>query len=92
MRIEQSLDNLAKNQESLERIVDDKMYNMDVKVTEIQSIVEKLRDDAEDGNEDTTTERFQTVPRAAMSSAMPVADTRTTHTAPAATPTIPRPV
>ena len=64
MRNEQSLDNLAKNQESLERIVDDKMYNMDVKVTEIQSIVEKLRDDVEDNDDRPTTDRFQTVPRA----------------------------
>ena len=89
LRIERSLANLAKNQESLERIVEDKMYNLDVKVTEIQSIVEKLRDDAEDGNEDTTTERLQTFPRAPRSSAVPVADTRTTHPALAATATVP---
>ena len=65
------------------------MYNLDVKVTEIQSTVEKLRDDAEDGNENTTTEGFQTVPRETNSSVMPVADTRTTHSAPAATSTFP---
>ena len=40
LRIERSLANLIKNQESLERIVEDKMYNLDVKVTEIQSIVD----------------------------------------------------
>ena len=39
LRIERSLTNLAKNQESLERIVEDKMYNLDVKVTDIKSIV-----------------------------------------------------
>ena len=92
LRIERSLANLAKNQESLERIVEDKMYNLDVKVTEIQSIVDKLRDDAEDGNEDTTTERYQAVPRAPRSSAMPIADTRPTHSAPATTTSLPPPV
>ena len=85
LRIERSRANLAKNQESLERIVEDKMYNLDVKVTKIQYIVEKLRDDAEDSNEDTTTKRFQTVPRVPRSSVVPVADTRTIHPAPAAT-------
>ena len=35
LRIERSLANLAKNQESLERIMEDKMYNLDVKVIEI---------------------------------------------------------
>ena len=58
LRIERSLANLAKNQQSLERIVEDKMYNVDVKVNEIQSIVEKLRDDAEDRDDRPTTNRF----------------------------------
>ena len=49
LRIERSLANLTKNQESLERIVEDKMYNLYVKITEVQSIVEKLRDDADSG-------------------------------------------
>src|SRR3989337_4196083 len=75
LRIEKSLANLTKNQESLERIVEDKIYNLDVKVTEIQSIVERLRDDAEDSDDRPTTDRFQTVPRAQRSSAEPVADT-----------------
>ena len=35
LRIERSLAYLAKNQESLGRIVEEKMYNLDVKVTEI---------------------------------------------------------
>jgi hypothetical protein len=56
------------------------MYNLDVKVTEIQSIVEHLRDDAE---------RYQIVPRAPRSSAVPVTDTRPTHSTPAATATVP---
>lgn len=92
LRIERSLANLAKNKESLEQIVEDKMYNLDVKVIEIQSIVENLRDDAEDGDEHPTTKRFQAVPRAQRSSAMPVADTRTTHSTPAATAPVPPPV
>ena len=54
--------------------------------------MEKLRDDVEDDNEDTTTERFQIVPRAPRSTAVPVADTRTTHSTHAATATIPPPV
>ena len=54
--------------------------------------MEKLRDDTEEGNEHTTTERFQTVPRAAGSSVVPVADTRPTHSAPATTTTMPPPV
>ena len=58
LRIEKSLANLTKNQESLERIVESKMYDLDVKVTETQTIVEKLRDDAEDSNDRPTTERF----------------------------------
>ena len=63
-RIEKSLANLTKNQESLERIIEDNMYNLDVKVTEIQSIVEKLWDDAEDKDDRPRTDRFHTVPRA----------------------------
>jgi hypothetical protein len=84
LRIERSLANLAKNQESLERIVEDKMYNLDVKVTEIQSMVEKLRDDTEDGDDMSTTDRFQSVPRATRSSAVPVADTIPTLSTPPA--------
>ena len=57
LRIEKSLANLTKNQESLERIVEDKMYSLDVKVTEIQTIVEKLRDDAEDRDDRPTIDR-----------------------------------
>ena len=85
LRIEKSLANLTKNQESLERIVEDKMYNLDVKVREIQTIVEKLRDDAEDNDDRPTTDRFQSVPRAQRSAAEPVADLRSAHSAPATT-------
>ena len=85
LRIEKSPANLTKNQQSLESIVEDKMYNLDVKVTKIQTIVEKLRDDAEDNDARTTTKRFQAVPRAWRSSAEPVADLRPAHSAPATT-------
>ena len=92
LRIEKSLANLTKNQESLERIVEDKMYNLDVKVREIQTIVEKLRDDAEDNDDRPTTDRFQSVPRAQRSAAEPVADLRSAHSAPATTAIVSPPV
>ena len=40
------------------------MYNLDVKVSEIQTIVDKLLDDAEDRDDRPTTDRFQTMPKA----------------------------
>jgi hypothetical protein len=100
LRIERSLANLTKNQESLERIVETKFHDLDVKITEVQTTVETLRDevdrvraDSDDSGEDRpTTERFQTVPRATRSAAVSVADTRTTVSAPAATATVPPPV
>ena len=92
LRIEKSLANLTKNQESLERIVEDKMYNLDVKVREIQTIVEKLRDDAEDNDDRPTTDRFRSVPRAQRSIAEPVADLRSAYSAPATTATVYPPV
>jgi hypothetical protein len=46
-RIEQSLANLVKNQESLERIVETKFHDLDVKATEIQTTVDKLKDDVD---------------------------------------------
>ena len=42
LRIEKGLATLTQNQESLERIMEQKFYDLDVKVTEIQSVVEKL--------------------------------------------------
>ena len=61
------------------------MYNLDVKVTEIQTIIENLRDDGEDRDDKPTTDRFQTVPRAQRSATEPVADLRPAHSAPATT-------
>ena len=40
LRIEKGLATLTKNQESLERIIETKFYDLDVKVTEIQTAVE----------------------------------------------------
>ena len=42
LRIEKGLATLTKNQESLERIIETKFYDLDVKVTEIQTAVEQL--------------------------------------------------
>ena len=42
LRIEKSLATLTQNQESLERIIETKFHDLDVKVTEIQSTVERL--------------------------------------------------
>ena len=42
LRIEKGLATLTQNQESLERIVEQKFYDLALKVTEIQSIVEQL--------------------------------------------------
>ena len=39
LRIEKGLATLTQNQESLERIMEQKFYDLDVKVTKIQSVV-----------------------------------------------------
>ena len=48
LRIEKGLATLTQNQESLERIMEQKFYDLDVKVTEIQSVVEQLQDDMQE--------------------------------------------
>ena len=48
LRIEKGLSTLTQNQESLERIIEQKFYDLDVKVTEIQSAVEQLQEEAEE--------------------------------------------
>ena len=88
VRIEKSLATLSQNQESLERIIETKMYDLDVKVTEIQTIVEKLREDAKDNDPRPKTNRFQIVPRSQRSSLVLVANSRTTISAPPATTTV----
>ena len=64
LRIEKGLATLNRNQESLERIMEQKFYDMDVKVTEIQSVVEQLEDDMQERKGRTTTNAFSRVPRA----------------------------
>ena len=85
MRIEKGLATLTQNQESLEKIIETKFYDLDLKVTEIQTAVEQLQEEAEDRRGRTTTEAYQRVPKAHRSAAMPVRDTRATTSAPAAT-------
>ena len=58
LRIEKGLATLTQNQESLERIVEQKFYDLDVKVTEIQSVVEQLQDDMQERKGKTTTDAF----------------------------------
>ena len=91
LRIEQSLATLTQNQQSLERIMEQKFYDLDVKVTEIQTAVEQLQDDMQERRGRTTTDAFARVPRGPRSSAVPVPDTRATASAPAITPAQPTP-
>ena len=46
--IEQGLAILTQNQASLERIMEQKFYDLDVKVIEIQTAVEQLQDDMQE--------------------------------------------
>ena len=63
MRIEKGLATLTQNQESLERIMEQKFYDLDVKVTEIQPVVEKLQDEVLEKKGKSTTDAFARVPR-----------------------------
>ena len=63
LRIEQGLATLTKNHESLERIVETKFYDLDVKITEIQTAVEQLQEEAEEKKGKSTTDAFARVPR-----------------------------
>ena len=91
LRIEKGLATLTKNQESLERIIEQKFYDLDVKVTEIQTTVEHLQEEAEEKKGKSTTDAFARVPRGQRSAAVPVTDTRATASAPAATTPVPTP-
>lgn len=62
LRIEKGLATLTRNQESLERIVETKFYDLHVKVTEIQTAVEQLQEEAEERKGKATTDAFQRVP------------------------------
>ena len=82
LRIEKGLATLTQNRESLERIMELKFHDLDVKVTEIQSVVEQLQDDMQERQGKTTTNVFARVPRAQRSVVVPVTDTRATTLAP----------
>ena len=71
--------------------MEQKFYDLDVKVTEIQSVVEYLQDDMQERKGKTTTDAFARVPRAQRSAAVPVTDTRATSSAPAIAPVQPSP-
>ena len=89
LRIEKGLATLTQNQESLERIIEQKFYDLDVKVTEIQTAVEQLQEEVEEKKGNSTTDAFARVPRSQRSAAVPVTDTRATASAPAATASAP---
>ena len=91
LRIEKGLATLTRNQESLERIAEMKFYDLDLKVTEIQTAVEQLQEEAEEKKGNSTTDAFDRVPRGQRSAAVPVTDTRATTSAPAATAPVPPP-
>ena len=59
LRIEKGLATLTRNQESLERIVETKFYDLDLKVTEIQTAVEQLHEEAEEKRGKATTDAFE---------------------------------
>ena len=91
LRIEKGLATLTRNQESLERIVETKFYDLDLKVTEIQIAVEQLQEEAEERRGKATTDAFKHVPRGPRSVAVPVSDARASVSAPAATALVPPP-
>ena len=72
LRIEKGLATLTQNQESLERIIETKFCDLDLKVIEIQTTVEQLQEEAEERKGKATTKVFQRVPRAQRSAVVPV--------------------
>ena len=62
-----------------------------MKVTEIHSVVEKLRDEVQENKGKSTTDAFARVPRGQRSAALPVIDTRAIASAPVATAPVPPP-
>ena len=91
LRIEKGLATLTKKQESLERIIEQKFYDLDVKVTEIQTAVEQLQEEAEERKGKSTTDAFKRVPRGPRSTEVPMTDTRASVSAPAAIAPVPPP-
>ena len=80
---------LTRNQESLERILETKFYDLDLKVTEIQTAVEQLQEEAKGRRGKATTDAFKHVPRGPRSAVVPVLDARASVSAPAATGPMP---
>lgn len=58
----------------------------------MQTAVEQLHEEAEERKGQATTDSFQRVPRGQRFAAVPMADTRATTSAPAATASVPPPV
>ena len=75
----------------MERIIEQKFYDLDVKVTKIQTVVEQLKEEAEEKKGKSIRDAFAIVPRGQRSAAVPVTDTRATASAPAATAPVPPP-
>ena len=90
-RIEKGLATLTQNQESLERTVEIKFYKLDLKVTEIQTAVEQLQEEAEERKGKSTTDAFKRVPRGPRSAVVPLTYTRASVSAPVATAPVPPP-
>ena len=72
-------------------IIETKFYDLDFKVTEIQTALEQLQEEAEENKGKATAEAFHRVPRGQRSAAVPVPDIRATSSAPAATASVPPP-
>jgi hypothetical protein len=101
-RIEQRLASIVQSQESLERIVDEKIHALDVKLTEVHTTVNKLEADIEQAKADKeellremqddlvqdSSRQTAQVPRGSRSAAIPVPDTRTTASAPPIAPVV----
>ena len=85
LRIEKGLATPTQNQGSLERIIEIKFYDLDLKVTEIQTAVEELQEEAEERKGKATTQVFHRVPRGQRFAAVSVPDTRAAASAPTAT-------
>lgn len=71
--------------------MEQKFYDLDVKVTEIQSVVEQLQDEVQEKKGKSTTDAFARVPRSQRSAAVPVTNTRATSSAPATASVHPAP-
>ena len=66
-----------------------KFYDLDLKVTEIQTAVEQVQEEAKERRGKATTDTFHRVPRGPRSAVVPVSDARASVSAPAATAPVP---